>query len=98
MLKTSGQAWRTRAEDSHDSIDVLSLDAVDDVVAGTRDEVTAGHDFDLRLVVLSDGSSGKIIYNWLSYSIAKLLHQTVILIRQIAGIDSVAAGSVAVMQ
>jgi hypothetical protein len=48
-----GNRTHTRAIGSHDSINVLGFDAINDVVAGSRDEVTIGHDLDLRLLELS---------------------------------------------
>lgn len=59
MGKKTGKG-HTWPKGLHNSVDVLRFHTVDDVVAGTRDEVTAGHDFNFGLARLSKSAPLKI--------------------------------------
>jgi hypothetical protein len=77
----------------HNGVNVLRLDTVDDKIAAARDEVAVLHDLNVWLTrsqyVLFIGYG---IYG-LSYKVPEVLHQAIVFLRKIAGIDSECAAS-----
>lgn len=80
-----GSKKPTRPKRLHNGVDVLRLDAVDDVVAASGDKVAGSHDLNFGLEQSQHASIGEI--HRLSYRIPELFHQCVILLRNVAGVD-----------
>lgn len=66
----------TWSESLHDSVNVFSFDAVDDVVAASGDKMTASHNFNFRLGQAQHGSIDGTIHKaiLLCPEIPRLMH------------------------
>ena len=81
MLGSRRHTW---PKSLHNGVNVLRLDAVDDVVAAPRDEMATLHNLNFGLERLS---MLLLVIHRLSYTVLEFFHQSVKSLRDIASVD-----------